>query len=194
MPRPLASLFSLLFVLGIAAVLTLPVFTASGELVLKTRPFDGLVGMGSHTAQRFATLHKDRTDGVGWSLNVTDRPNRLCVTLDTDLDPAEGAALMCTESPIEGAGATQFIPASDTWRTSVLIAMLPGDIHELRLRATDDAPLQGDLYALPSQFRSDDSVLVVFLPQATDIVEASGTSHSGGPVDLSRLIDQVDAY
>ena len=193
MPRLLASLLSFLFVLGIAGVLSHPVLTASNELILRPERFEGLVGEVSQPAELQATLDEGETDGVTWSLRVSERSDMSCLSFSTELSVGD-AGVMCTQPEGEEVGPSQFIPASGSWRRSVFIAVLPATIEELRLSASDDTPTDGNLYALPSNFRQPATVLLAFLPAGTDIVAASATTTTGDPLDVSRLADQVDAY
>jgi hypothetical protein len=193
MPRPLAAILSTLFFMGTAFVLALPVITSTAELVLRPEPFEGLVGEVSHSRQRFATLDEGATDGMEWSLRVSQRSGMSCISFSTESRVGD-AGLMCTEPSPEDVGSSQFIPATDASPLSALIAGLPGNIEELRLRATDDLPIEGRLYAVPSIFRNAGTVLVAFLPPGADIVDARAVTNDGDGIDLSRLVDQVDAY
>lgn len=186
MSRPLASFLSVVFFVGIAAVLSIPVITSSAELVLRPQKFEGPVGMVSHSVHPFATLDEGATGGVPWSLHVSERPDTLCFSFRTGLTVGD-AGLLCTERSVAEVGPSQFIPASDEWRRGVFIAALPGDFEELRLRATDDLPFDGALYKLPSIFETDATVLAVFLPPGADIVSAEATTNDGRRLDMSGL-------
>ena len=195
MPRPLAAFLSALFFVATATVLALPVLTASNELVLWPVRFEGLVTKVSHPAlstQRYATLDEGVSDGRDWSLDVDERSS-LCLSFSTDSRIGD-AGLMCSEPVGRQVGPTQFIPASEALRRGVLLAVLPGEISELRLSATNDESLRGALYELPPNFRSEALVLVVFLPPGSDVVSATARAESGIRVDVSRLVDQVGAY
>ena len=195
MPKPLAVILSALFFIATAAILALPVITSSAELVLRPEPFEGLVGESSHpTLTLDATLDEGTIAGVPWSLLVSERPDVICFSFRMGSD-TENGSLVCTRALLAGTGVgpSQFIPAAERSPRSALIAGLPGNIEELQLRATDDLPIEGRLYALPSNFQNTGTVLVAFLPAGADIVEAHAVTDDGKKIDVSRLADQVDA-
>lgn len=186
---------------GIALVLSLPIVTAEKDLVLRPVPFAGLVGethsdlANGSSYEVDATLDEGEIDGVPWSLRASERPDAFCFSFLDGLTAGERSrALVCTTPPIAEVGPSQFIPASEDLQRSIFVAALPAKIEELRLGATDDAPLQGGLYELPSLFEADAFVLAVFLPPGTDLTYAAATDQQGRRVDVSRIVDQVDAY
>lgn len=198
MPKPLAATLSALFFLATATVLALPVVTSSAELVLTPQRFEGLVGVTSSTTpgsgELSATLDEGRADGLPWTVSISERRNAFCVSFQSGPNASVSAGLMCTEPPITETGPTQFVPASEDSSHGTLVAVLPGNIAEIQLRASDDLPFRGGLYEVPRNFKADAMVLVVFLPPGADVVSSTARTESGGRVDVSRLADQVNAY
>ena len=195
----LRAIASILFVAGIALVLAWPIVTAENELILRPAPFDGLTGITvsltpSGSRSEFeATLDEGTVEGTRWALHVNETGGNWCFSFRTGVVLADDRrqGLLCTETNPGGFGLSMFAPASAELERSVYVAALPGDIEELRLRATDDLPLHGELYELPSLFETDASVLVVFLPPGTSIVSATAINEDGENVDLSRIVDEV---
>lgn len=192
---------AVLFVAGIAIVLSIPILTAERDLILHPTSFDGLVGItisvgsaGSSTKVE-ATLGEGSISGTPWALHASESDGTWCYSFRTGVVAADlPHGLVCTEVDTGGSGTSQFIPASEELERSVYVSALPGDIEELRVRATDDLPLDGGLYELDSHFEADALVLVVFLPPGTDLTYVRATDQDGRRVDVSRIVDQVDAY
>ena len=197
MPRALASSLSLLFFLGTAAVLSIPIVISSDELVLQPQRFEGLVGETSHpTPTLDATLDEGAVNEQSWSIRIIERPGAICFSFRMGPEADRTGALVCTEPQHLGSrfGPSQFVPASGRFDRSVLVAVIPQKISLLRLKATDGLPLMGELYDLPSPFKTQAHVLIVFLAAGTDLTSAIATDDDGKRVDASRLVDQVDAY
>lgn len=187
-----------MFVVGIALVLSLPILQAENTLTLATTPFDGLVGLtisegtGGSTSELEATLSSEEVDGVPWDIHVTEMSGTFCFTLR--MGPETGDGMLCTESA-SAEGPSQFIPAqSGGIDRGILVAALPGEIARLELGASDHATLSGHLLELPNHFDADPVILVAFLQPGTDIVSAVARDDSGRRIDVSRIVDQVDAY
>ena len=192
---------SLLFVVAIAFVLSLPVIQADKPLTLVPIPFEGIISSSFSEARTYseleATIGSGEVNGVPWDLFVAESAGTWCFAFrigprTEDITP-EGN--ICTESS-SGVGPSMFIPASlsEGLDRGVLVAAVPSEIATLELEASGDATMRGYLFGGPEAIEADVQFLVVFLPPGADIASAQARDESGATIDVSRLVDQVDAY
>lgn len=204
-PSAVRVIASTLFVVAIAFVLSIPLWTADDSSTIEARQFSGpverAVVLSPHPPLNEpnglrAVLESGEMNDVPYRLEVAEAAGHWCFRFATGAEIDTHHGLSCSKGgePAQGRPSLFSPAAANGLGRGVLVAGLSPDVKRLSLAATDGAAISARIYEFPPEFSSEVKILIAFLPPGTDVVSASAEDAAGHPIDVSKLPDQVDPY